>query len=75
MDLEDILLSEVSQTEKQIPYGIIYRWKLKSQTHQNRVKQQSRGAASRGAEEMVFKRPDLQPAVSEPQKPNTQWSG
>ena len=30
MDLEDIMLSEISQTEKQILYDITYMWNLKS---------------------------------------------
>ena len=29
MDLEIVILSEVSQTEKEIPYGITYMWNLK----------------------------------------------
>ena len=30
MDLEDIMLSEISQTEKQILYDITYMWNLNS---------------------------------------------
>ena len=34
MQLEIIILSEVSQKEKQIPYGIIYMWNLKYDTNE-----------------------------------------
>ena len=34
MDLEDIMLSEISQTEKQILYDITYMWTLKSKVNQ-----------------------------------------
>ena len=33
MDLEMIILSEVSQTEKDISYDINYRWNLKTDNH------------------------------------------
>ena len=33
MDLEDIMLSEISQTEKQILYDITYMWTLKSKVN------------------------------------------
>ena len=33
MDLEIIILSEVSQTERQIPYDITYMWNLKYDTN------------------------------------------
>ena len=33
MDLEDIMLSEISQTEKQILYDITYKWTLKSKVN------------------------------------------
>ena len=34
MDLEIIILSEVSQTEKDIPYDITYMWNLKYDTNE-----------------------------------------
>ena len=34
MDLEIIILSEVTQVERQIPYGITYVWNLKYVTHE-----------------------------------------
>ena len=34
MDLEIIILSEVSQTEKDIPYDITYMWNLKNNTNE-----------------------------------------
>ena len=37
MDIEGIMLSEISQTEKrQILYNLTYVWNLKTQTHRNR---------------------------------------
>ena len=33
MDLEIIILSEVTQVERQIPYDITYMWNLKYVTH------------------------------------------
>ena len=33
MDLEIVILSEVSQTERQIPYDITYMWNLKYDTN------------------------------------------
>ena len=33
LDLEDIMLSEISQTEKQILYDITYMWTLKSKVN------------------------------------------
>ena len=43
MNLEIIILREVSQKEKELPYGIIYMWNLKYDTNQliyetNRIK-------------------------------------
>ena len=32
MDIEGILLSEISQTERQIPHELIYMWNLKNKT-------------------------------------------
>ena len=34
MDLEIIILSEISQTEKEIPYDITYTWNLKYDTNE-----------------------------------------
>ena len=34
MDLEIIILSEVSQTERQIPYDTTYMWNLKYDTNE-----------------------------------------
>ena len=36
MDLEDIMLSEMSDTERQIPYDFTYMWSLKNKNKQNR---------------------------------------
>ena len=33
MQLESIILSEISQKEKEIPYNITYMWNLKSDTN------------------------------------------
>ena len=35
MDLEIIILSEVSQREKEIPYDITYMWNLKYDTNEH----------------------------------------
>ena len=37
MDLESIMLCEISQTERQILYNLTYIWNLKIQRHRNRV--------------------------------------
>ena len=35
MDLEIVILSEVNQTEKEIPYNTTYVWNLKYNTNQH----------------------------------------
>ena len=37
LNLESIILSEVSQTDRQILYDFTYMWNLKSKTKQNRL--------------------------------------
>ena len=41
MDLEIIILSEVSQKEKQMPYDITYMWNLKYDTNEQIYKTQT----------------------------------
>ena len=66
MDLEIIILSEVSQKEKEIPYDITYMWNLKYDTNQyiyeTKIDSQSqrtdlwltRGRGSRGGKDWEF---------------------
>ena len=39
MNLEDIILSEISHTERQIPYDFTYMWNLKNTTKKQKQKQ------------------------------------
>ena len=53
MDLEDIMLSEISQIERQILYVFTYMWNLKSKTNE---KQQNRNRHTDTKNKLVFTR-------------------
>lgn len=43
MGIEGILVSEMSDRERQTPYSLTYAWKLKQTNHQKQNKKQSGG--------------------------------
>ena len=43
MELENLILSEMSQKDRQIPYDITYNWNLISSTNEHLLRKENRG--------------------------------
>ena len=55
-DLESIVLSEISQRERQISHDLTYMWNLKTKPKQNKTKRHSGGLPERGGGQNRSKR-------------------
>lgn len=56
MGPEDVILSEINQTEREILHDIIYKWNLKrNQSNSQRVEKQLPGVGGEGIREKLIK--------------------